>query len=357
MQVGSYTIQNHLLLIKAISGSRAYGLATETSDTDIKGVFVQPKHEFYGLETIEQANNETNDIVFYELKKFCELLYKNNPNIIELLGTPVDCILHKHPLFDKIQSEKILSKQCKQTFVLYAEAQIKKAKGLNKKIVNPIEKDRKSIAHFCYVVSGSSTIPLHQWLQENNFSQADCGLVALNHMRDVFAVFHNSQAVNSILKGIYSGEDANDVLLSSVPKGISPIAIMSFNKDGYSVYCREYKEYWDWVEKRNQNRYQHTTHESKNYDAKNMMHVFRLLDVAEGIAKHQTVEVRSRNRGFLLDIKRGVFEYDYLLAQALEKIDTVNHLFDNSALPPEPDKVYINNLLLELREAFYTTNK
>ena len=38
-----------MLLFEAISGSRAYGLATATSDTDIRGVFVLPEKDFYGL--------------------------------------------------------------------------------------------------------------------------------------------------------------------------------------------------------------------------------------------------------------------------------------------------------------------
>ena len=64
----------NLLLLEAVSGSRAYGLATTESDTDIKGVFYLPKSMFYGMEYIPQISNETNDIVYYELgglSSFC----------------------------------------------------------------------------------------------------------------------------------------------------------------------------------------------------------------------------------------------------------------------------------------------
>ena len=30
--------------------------------------------------------------------------------------------------------------------------------------------------------------------------------------------------------------------LNSIPKGEKPIAMLYFNKDGYSVYCKKYKE-------------------------------------------------------------------------------------------------------------------
>ena len=39
----------NLILFECISGSRAYGLDTPTSDTDIKGVFYLPKERFFGL--------------------------------------------------------------------------------------------------------------------------------------------------------------------------------------------------------------------------------------------------------------------------------------------------------------------
>ena len=62
----------NLILLEAVSGSRAYGLATPESDTDIKGVFYLPKSMFYGMEYIPQISNETNDIVYYELGRFIE---------------------------------------------------------------------------------------------------------------------------------------------------------------------------------------------------------------------------------------------------------------------------------------------
>ncbi|HYF02057.1 MAG TPA: nucleotidyltransferase domain-containing protein, partial [Patescibacteria group bacterium] len=56
---------NHLLIFECVSGSKSYGLATEQSDTDIRGVFIMPEEKFFGLETITQISNESNDIVFY----------------------------------------------------------------------------------------------------------------------------------------------------------------------------------------------------------------------------------------------------------------------------------------------------
>ncbi len=81
---------------------------------------------------------------------------------------------------------------------------------------------------------------------------------------------------------------------------------MHFNKDGYSIYCKEYKTYWDWVEKRNDTRFEHNKSLGKNYDAKHMMHTFRLLNMAEEIALYKEVRVFREDRDFLLSIRNGI---------------------------------------------------
>jgi len=280
-------------------------------------------------------------------------LSKNNPNILELLNPPADTILHRHSLMDKIKTEMFLSKLCKQTFAGYAMSQIKKAKGLNKKIINPVEKERKSVIEFCHVIAGAGTVSLKNWLNQNNFLDTECGLVNVPHMRDVYGIFHLSQSPQCELRGIYSGENANDVLLSSIPKGIEPLAIMSFNKDGYSTYCKDYKEYWGWVDNRNEVRYNNTVEHGKNYDAKNMMHTFRLLTMAEEIARDGIINIRRQDREFLLSIKHGNFMYDDLVKMANEKLLQIDELYEMSTLPESPNTTLINDLLVEVREEFY----
>ena len=91
---------------------------------------------------------------------------KNNPNILELLGTPEEFVLYRHPLFD-IKPGMFLSKLCRQTFASYAYSQIKKAKGLNKKINKPVNKERNSILEFCYVIKDAGSQLLPDWLRAN----------------------------------------------------------------------------------------------------------------------------------------------------------------------------------------------
>lgn len=344
--------EKNLLLLECISGSKAYGLNTSTSDTDLRGVYYLPKAQFYGLDYIPQISNESSDEVYYELGRFVELLIKNNPNILELLASPADCILYRHPIMDRLHIDLFLSKLCKETFAGYALTQIKKARGYKKKIVNPIEPVRKSVPDFCFILQGYHSVPLTEWLAQNNFVQEQCGLINMPHSKGLYALFYDS---NNTLRyrGIMSSELSNEVSLSSIPKGEKEIAYLFFNKENYSSYCKDYKEYWEWVEKRNEARYLDNATHGKGYDAKNMMHTIRLLQVAEEILIKSTLQVKRTNREELLSIKAGDFQYDDLLVMADALMDRIEAAYSTSPLPSYPDKEKVEAILVQMREELY----
>jgi uncharacterized protein len=338
------------LLLKCVSGSRAYNLALPSSDTDIKGVFVLPQKELYGLNYKSQVSNASHDEVFYEVGRFIDLLCKNNPNILELLSTPAEFVHYRHPLMNLIKPEDFLSKLCLDTFAGYAWTQIKKARGLNKKINRSFSKERKSVLDFCYVVQGNGALPLVDWLFARQIRQEDCGLIALAHFRDAYLLYH---APPQPFKGIISDPAANDVQLSSIPAGLIPQTVMHFNKDAYSIYCREYREYWEWAGERNDERYRSTLAHGQNYDAKNMMHTFRLLSMAEEIAVHGRVIVHREDREFLLRIRAGEFAFEDLMIRVEEKLTVIEGLYASSMLPDMPEPGKAEALLVLLREQFY----
>lgn len=342
---------NGWLIFEVVAGSKAYGLSTNTSDTDIRGVFVLPKELFYSLEYTAQVANETNDIVYYELRRFIELLSKNNPNIIELLNVPAQCILYRHEMMARIEPAMFLSKLCEQTFANYAYTQIKKAYGLEKKMLNPVEATRKSVIDFCYVYVQKQAMPLQQFINDNGYRQTGLGLTTVAHMRDCYNLYYSGQHIYS---GIVRKDEANDVCLSSVPKDEHPLGLLYFNKDGYSLYCKRYKEYWDWVDKRNEARYNSTMSHGKSYDTKNMMHVFRLLLMAKEIATEGKINVWRKDREYLLDIKQGKFEYDDLLHQAEVLKKELGEVFAKANLQVKPDMMAVNKLLIEIREKYYS---
>jgi len=340
------------IIYECISGSRAYGLEVPTSDTDIKGVFLLPKEKYYGLQYIPQISNESNDIVYYELGRYIDLLEKNNPNILELLATPTDKILQKHPLLEAIKPELFISKRCKDTFGGYAFTQVKKARGLNKKIVNPVDKEKKKILEFCYVLHQQGSIPLNKWLEQNGFEQSQCGLINIPHAKNLYGIFID-QTDTFGYNGIMKKEKATTVLLSSIPKEEKPAGHLYFNEDGYTKYCKDYSEYWSWVAKRNQSRYQNNVAHGKNYDSKNMMHTFRLLDMAIEILTTGIIKVKRPNRAELLSIRKGTLAYDDLIEKANQKMAAVEKAYQKSTLPAIPNHQKVEKLLVDLRMKFY----
>ncbi|MEM9984661.1 MAG: nucleotidyltransferase domain-containing protein [Bacteroidota bacterium] len=341
-----------LILLECISGSRAYGLDLPGSDLDIKGVFYLPKEQFLGFNYVPQVSNDSHDVVYYELGRFMELMSKSNPNILELLATPENKVLLKHPLIDQIKPEFFLSKRCKDSFGGYAFAQIKKARGLNKKIVNPLDRKKKTILDFCYVLSGQGSIPVEEWLASHALDQKDCGLINLPHAQGMHGIFVDRTG-KLAYRGMTRTEQATSLLLSSIPKEEPVAGYLYFNQDGYIRYCKDYKAYWEWVENRNEPRYQQNVDHGKNYDSKNMMHTFRLLNMAIEILKTGRVQVWRADREDLLKIRRGEYAFEELIQMADEKMQAIEAAHAASLLPDQVDEAQIERLLVSLRKQLY----
>ena len=356
MRAADFTLervtQPDLLAYECVSGSRSFGTEHENSDYDLRGVFIAPPSFLCGLETIDQVSDAKSDEVYYELKRFISLLQTNNPNLIELLFTPKSCIRHCHPAFDLIKPEIFLSKLCKQTFGNYAMGQIRKARGLNKKIINPEPEQRRPLSDFCHILLDQGTIPLDQWLSQQNITSEHCGLVALNHAPNTYAIYHDADHAHNY-RGIFSPKDDTAILCSSVAKNATSIAFMHCNLDAFKAHCKAHREYWQWVKNRNQHRYSTNIEHGKGYDSKNLMHTIRLLDQAIEIATHHTITLPRPNADWLKQIKAGDFSYDELLEIAETKHQEMEAAYAVSTLPETPDSAAISKLIIEIRERFY----
>lgn len=89
----------HAILFECIAGSRAYGTANANSDEDTRGVFAVPASEYLKLERpLDQVSDQRGDVVYFSLRRVIELLTQANPNILELLFMPDDCVLRTSPM-------------------------------------------------------------------------------------------------------------------------------------------------------------------------------------------------------------------------------------------------------------------
>ena len=384
-------------------GSHMYHLNTETSDEDFGGVFFCPKKMLLGLRGWyeEQVSDSKSDVVFYEFGRWLELLLKSNPTVLEGLFAPEDCIVGEvHPAVRKIldNRELFLSKECFKTFYGYAVSQISKARGLNKKIVNPVT-ERKDILDFCYTFNDQGSLPIKKFLAENGLDQKYCGLVNIPNMSDgdssIYGVYYDFAAYFkfenidwardwyngnspykkffpsvseqlSIQKRIedkgffhYGGivhpdeiEKSNTVRLSSVPKGEKPICFMAYNKNGYMRHCRDYKDYKEWEKNRNPVRYESNL--GHNYDAKNVMHCMRLVRMAKELAQGKGFNVaRTWDRDYLLDIRNHKFEYEDVMDQLEREKLEMEEAIKSCTLPEKVDSDKVNDLLYDVRLKYY----
>ena len=387
-----YLVENGLILFETIVGSQAYGTQTPTSDEDHKFVYILPQDYILGTGYIEQLN-VTKDITGWEIRRFLELMVSNNPTVLELLNSPEDCIVHKHPLFDLIleHKEDFITKICKDSFGGYARQQIKKAKGLNKK--QNWEKDkvtRKDLLDFCYVIVDEKSIPWKTWNKARGYKEKFIGAVNVPNARDVYALYYDSTAamihsdendeetrekMKQILrdagkpmgfgyKGLvntgHEDEDgkinygiSNQLRLSSIPKGEKAICTIVYNKDGYSEHCKDYKEYQEWLENRNEARYVETQEHGQRIDGKNMMHCMRLIRMATEIGEGKGIIVRRPDAQELLAIRRGEVDLDSLIDIADKAIENMDEVFENSNLPNKVDKGLVDALLITIRREFY----
>jgi hypothetical protein len=72
-------------------------------------------------------------------------------------------------------------------------------------------------------------------------------------------------------------DDSNAVRLSVVPKDMLASAIVYYNKDSYSMHCKDYKEYQTWLETRNTQRYVDIQGHHQQIDGKNLLHCRRIF--------------------------------------------------------------------------------
>ena len=352
-------------LLIVIRGSQAYGTNLPTSDVDYAGVYIQNQDDILGTKYKEQINDDKNDTVFYEVRRFLELVASNNPTILELMNTPEDCVIYKHPLYDLILEHKneFITKVCAKSFGGYAIQQIKKAKGQNKKTNWEKEKvTRKTPLDFCYIHQGENSIELVKYLTSNNLDQKYCGLSKTPHGRDVYYLFYDEYSHiqglerSNIFKGI-GFEDSNDVRLSSIPSGSDFIGHISYNKDGYTQHCNDYKSYQTWLNERNEQRWVDVNSHGQKIDGKNMMHCRRLLEMAREIGEGKGIIVRRDNHEELISIRRGEIDLQSLIDRAENDILEIDGIFKNSGLPESVDQMLVNNLLVKIRNEFYRGEK
>jgi predicted nucleotidyltransferase len=138
---------------ETIMGSVAYGVSSDTSDMDVYGFCIPPKEmifphltgEIFGfgtqLKRFEQYQQHhivdksaiagagrVYDLTIYSIVKYFQLCMENNPNMIDSLFTPANCVLHITKVGNMVRENRhiFLHKGAWHKFKGYAYSQLHK---------------------------------------------------------------------------------------------------------------------------------------------------------------------------------------------------------------------------------------
>ena len=296
-------------------GSIAYGTNTPESDTDIRGIYMNPLDEFIGVRPVsEQYQPSGSDITIYSLKKMMHLLLQCNPNVIEILGLRPDHYLYMTPAGQKIldNAEIFLSKRCAYTFGNYAKTQLNRL--MNK--------------------SGRAT-----------------DMVVSNEVRSI------AKALSSIrekekLQNIRV-EEANGVPIIKINEIMPVDQYVRVSADIANIHS-DYKS-----SSRNSRAVEH------NKLSKHMMHLLRLymmgIDILES---HKIITYREAEHDLLMDVRNGMYleedgttpkkEFEQILAEYTVRFEKA---VEETTLPKNPDMDKANALMVELVQERYFGEK
>jgi predicted nucleotidyltransferase len=345
-------LNGHEIIFKAIVGSQSFGTNIETSDIDYKGVFLQnPFDKYVNGYRDELIINK--DEKYFELEKFLTSCSKGDPGQLELLYSPEHCIIHIDDIFKEILEFKdiFLTKNLRHSFANYAGSQIHKAKGTDKMMNWEKERiERKTVEQMCSVYDFSSVlngnmfnsnaIKYTDWLNNNNFKTENCGLSKLEHFRDSYLLFHSETFT---YRGVSTGA-ANDVCLSEIELGATPLGILFFHKDAYSQACKKWAQYQQWLDNRNTDRYIDVEGHEQKIDGKNILHNVRIIETAMEIPIQKTINIFRPNREYLIDIRKGKYDLQTLIDKVDDNLAQMDELFKKSDLP---DKFEYNDFIKE----------
>ena len=98
-------LDNENILLLAEYGSRAYGTATDASDHDLIGVYLETDAQVYGLSEAKtrqtdlgrRSTSVDTDVTLHPLRKYVSLAAGGNPTVLSLLWSPAELVEQTSP--------------------------------------------------------------------------------------------------------------------------------------------------------------------------------------------------------------------------------------------------------------------
>jgi hypothetical protein len=295
------------VVLEATVGSRAWGLADEGSDTDLRGVFVLPFSWTVGLlgqpQTLTSADGST---TYWEHRKAIEQAIRADPNTLELLF--VQTAQATDPIGEWLLEARdaFASADLFGSFGRYAVSQLGK-----------LARSARLAEHRGLLLD---------WLKEEPAPALDAVAARLAAVSPrpaptpADALLASKEYVKQLYRSLFDQGllDANDFP-----------ALVRYARGG-----GEQPE------------------PSRELRPKNAYNLLRLIHVATGWlrAGRPELEMKGAVRDRLLEIKRGSVDLDAVLAEAERLVPGLESARDATRLPPRPDLLRADALLRRIGE-------
>lgn len=308
-----FDIAKHTIFC-CISGSRAYNLHTETSDTDYKGCAIPPIEYFFGLKNFEQFEQQVNkghphDKTLFHLTKWVSLALNSNPTILETLFVEPEDIISCHKLFENnflANREIFLSKLLHKSYLGFLQSQLHRIKNHYRWITNPIKEQPTRKAF---------NLPEQTKIDTN----------AIKVLEDL-------------------GYEFDSAVMQTIER-----------EKNYRNALKDWNSFLDWKANRNPARAELET--KYKYDTKFALHAVRLgLSCKEILLTGKVIVKRKEDREYLMDFREGRVPYEKFI-ETVEKLQKeCNEALLVTSLPNEPNRNLAHSLCVKSIEKFLKEN-
>ncbi len=363
------------ILLLTYGGSISYGTNGPQSDIDIRGIMAPSKEDILGCGFLrkaqednpnliwgpagfEQYNDKNTDTIIYCLDKIIELLYKCNPNTIEILGCrPEDYAMVSEAGQLLLDNRSIfLSKMAYDSFSGYARQQFYRLK-------NALARDTMS-------------------LTEKQFYMIDVVERTFNHLEQAYPSFNRD-----MVKFIVSDTEGNPVTINNEIVSLDDIvfkykgkimcACEAFNHEldlnntvlkvqlnmDTPLELKDFSGVYNEISAITKDFTSHVGHRNKKKDEyhlhKHAMHLIRLylmcFDIFE---KKEIITYRGEDLDLLMKIKNGYYmqpngNYRPEFYQMVDDFDKkLKKLYEASDLPDRPDPKAVEDLVIKIKQTF-----
>ena len=378
----NFDLRTHTILL-TVSGSRAYGMATATSDVDVKGVAIPPKTFFHGyLHRFDQADKATQVEPFtdllnpeeqeavrrekiegtvFDVRKFIALATDANPNILDVIFCRDEEVRLQTPLGRMLRENRglFISAKAKHTFSGYAHAQLKRIRSHREWLLHPVDQEPTREE---YGLPETTLVPADQLgaAEAAVRKKIDSWAVDYGTLEDAEKINITNQIaryMTDIEVALRTSREDAEWLAAARHVGLDENFIDLMHREKrYNSARVEWKQYQNWKKTRNEAR---ADLEAKyGYDTKHGAHLVRLLRMGREIMATGKVHVwrgagdGPNDREELLAIRKGEWDYDRLVAWADAEDAALEEAYKTKqyVVPNAPDRNAINDLCEKMVE-------